>query len=144
MTKTVPSDEHECTTREQWKTVLMTIFFFLHILHIVCWCHVGCLGEDDTRRFAMFLRNMRTRGHRSVGTLNKCTARKLIVYSWCSKTKCAHKHIRGSCAPAVKLSKKLSMKPSRRTSERVTKTRYSCIQLPLRRNCAVSCADMAP
>ena len=34
----------------------------------------------------MFLRIMWTRRHRSVGTLKKCTARKLIVHSWCPKS----------------------------------------------------------
>ena len=39
------------------------------------------------------------------------------------RKKCPHKHIRASCSPAMKLSQKWSMKPSRRTWERVTKTR---------------------
>ena len=34
-----------------------------------------------------------------------------------------HKHIRASSSPAMKISPKRSMKPSRRTWERVTKTR---------------------
>ena len=46
----------------------------------------------------MFLRIMRTRRHGSVGTLKKCTARKLIVYSWCSKEVCLQAHHGFMCA----------------------------------------------
>ena len=34
--------------------------------------------------------------------------------------KCAHQHIRASCSPTMKLSKKWSVEPPRRTSERIT------------------------
>ena len=55
----------------------------------------------------MFLRIMRTRRHRSVGTLNKVHGAEDDRSQLVLKKKCAHKHIRASCSPAVKLSQKV-------------------------------------
>ena len=56
------------------------------------WMSVGGRAKMTYGDVCDVPRIMRTRRHRSVGTLKKCTARKLIVYSWCSKKVCLQAH----------------------------------------------------